>query len=108
TSRAALVVETCWLPKVREAGLRVTAGAVPTPVRLAAWGLPVALSVTVSAALRLPVAVGVKVTLTAQLELLARLAGQLLVCAKSRLLPPLIEMLMLLRVALPVFESVTV
>ena len=57
--------------------------------------------------LLLPVAVGVKVTLMLQLELLARLAGQLLVCAKSRLLPPLIAMLLTVKLPLPVFDSVT-
>ena len=37
------------------------------PVRLTVWGLPVALSVRVTAAVRVPLAVGVKVTLIVQL-----------------------------------------
>ena len=58
---------TAWLAKVRLVGERLTAGAVPVPVRLTLCGLPVALSVTVRAALRVPLAAGVKVTLIVQL-----------------------------------------
>ena len=57
----------------------LTAGAVPVPVRLAVWGLPLALSVRVMAALRVPVAAGVKVTLIVQLVPAATLDPQLLV-----------------------------
>jgi hypothetical protein len=63
-----LVVPTCWFAKVSEAGDRPTAGAVPVPLRFTACGLPVALSVTVSAPVRGPTAVGVNVTLIVQLE----------------------------------------
>jgi len=49
------------------------------------------------------VAVGVKVTLTVQLELAATLVPQLLVCAKS----PLAVMLERLAAAVPVFDTVT-
>ena len=59
---------TDWFPKVRLVGERLTpVGAVPVPERLTVWGLPLALSVMLSEAVRLPLAVGLKVTLTVQL-----------------------------------------
>ena len=58
---------TAWLPKVRLVGERLAAGAVPVPERLTLCGLPVALSVRVTAAVRVPAAVGLKVTLIVQL-----------------------------------------
>ena len=60
-------------------------GAVPVPVSETVCGLLEALSVMVKLPLRVPLAVGVKVTLTVQLELVATLAPQLLLCAKSPL-----------------------
>ena len=77
------------------------------PLRLAVCGLLLALSLTESVALRLPVAVGVKVTLMVQLELAASEVPQLLVWAKSLLLAPAMAMLEILSVALPEFASVT-
>ena len=68
----------------------------PVPDRAAVWGLPVALSVTVTAAVRVPVAAGVNVTLTVQLAPAARLEPQLLVWAKSPLLVPAAAMLLML------------
>ena len=53
----------------------------PLPVRLAIWGLPLSLSVTVKDALRVPVAVGENVTLIVQLDPAATELPQLLVCA---------------------------
>ena len=64
---------------------RPITGAVPVPVRETVWGLFEALSVMVSVPLRDPLAVGVNVTFTVQLELAATLEAQLLVCAKSPL-----------------------
>lgn len=60
--------------------------------------------------MRLPVAVGVKVTLMMQFALTARvvLAGQVFVCAKSPPFVPLIAMLEMVKGAEPVFVSVTV
>src|SRR5574337_1257759 len=80
---AALVVFTIWLAKVRPAADRLTAGAAvaPVPVRVNECGLPVALSVMVTAAARVPVAVGVNVTLIVQVPLAATEAPQVLVCA---------------------------
>jgi len=82
TVRAALVVCTFWLPKARLVGEMLSAD-VPVFKRLVAWGLPVALSVRVTAAARVPLAAGVKLTLTVQLVRAATLAPQSLVCAKS-------------------------
>src|SRR3954447_18671093 len=73
---AALVVPTVWPPKVRFVGAGVTAGCVPVPLRPAVCGLPVALSVTFTLALRLPVADGVKVTEIVQLPPAASVDGE--------------------------------
>ena len=76
---AALVVPTDWLPKERLAGERLTAAAVPVPERPSVWGLPEALSAILTEAVRLPVAVGVKVTPIVQLAPAATELPQLLV-----------------------------
>ena len=63
----------------------------PLPLRASACGLPLALSVIDTVALRLPVAVGVKVTLMVQFDPAANVfgpRGQVLVCAKSPGLVP--------------------
>ena len=52
-----------------------------------------ALSVTVTVAVRAPVAVGVNVTLIVQLEFAATVVPQLFVCAKSPALAPVIDTL---------------
>ena len=59
----------------------MTTGAVlvPVPVNDTACGLPVALSLTVTAPERAPVAVGVKLTLMVQLAPALRLAPQVFV-----------------------------
>jgi len=68
----ALVVLVCWLVNVRLEVDRLTAGAAaPVPVRVMECGDPVALSVIVTAAVRVPTAVGVNVTLIVQVPLLA-------------------------------------
>jgi len=72
-------------------------------------GLPAASSMTVTAAVRIPVAVGVNVTLIVQFPLFAATElPQLFVCAKSPLFAPVTPMLVILRAALPVLVSVTV
>lgn len=79
---------------------------VPTPLRLTVWVLPATpllLSVMVSAPVRVPLAVGVKVTLIMQLAPAARLPPQLLVWAKS----PLVAMLEMVSGPVPVLERVT-
>jgi hypothetical protein len=105
---ALLLVLTCRLPKLRLEGLKVTAGAVPVPERPTVWGLPVALSVMATLAVRLPVAEGLKVTLMLQLALAARLAGQVLVWLKSLALVPVSPMLLMLRDAVPLLVKVTI
>jgi len=55
----------------------------PVPLSVTVWGLPAALSVIVSVPVRLPVAVGVKVTLIVQLEPAATEPAQVLVWEKS-------------------------
>jgi hypothetical protein len=96
-------VPTACAGKVKDVGERLTRGAVPVPVRLTVWVARLALSVMVTAPVLVPVAVGLKVTLRVQLALAARLEPQVLVWEKS----PLTVMLVMLRVALPVFLSVT-
>jgi|SRR5438876_150234 len=107
----ALVVPTFTFPKLRLVGERLTAGAVPVPVRLTVCGLPLALSVTVKLAAHVPEAVGVNVTLKVQLELAASvegLSGQLFVWPKSPAFVPPRAMPLMVNGAVPVFESVTV
>jgi hypothetical protein len=89
--------------KVREVGARLTIGPVPVPLRLTVCVAGVALSVMVTAPVLVPAAVGLKVTLMVQLALVVTLEPQVLVWEKS----PLAAMLVMLRVALPVFLSVT-
>jgi hypothetical protein len=96
-------VPTACAGKVKEVGERLTRGAVPVPVRLTVWVAGLALSVIVTAPVRVPAAVGLKVTLSVQLALTATLDLQVFVWEKS----PLAVMLVMLRVALPVFLSVT-
>src|SRR5437870_10009620 len=81
TAWVPLLVPTSWLAKVRLAGERLTAGAVaavPVPVRLTVCGLSLASSVMVMAPVRVPVAMGVKVTLIVQFNPAAKVAAQVL------------------------------
>jgi hypothetical protein len=97
-------VPTASAEKLKEAGERLTTGAVPVPVRLTVCVAGLALSVSVIEPLREPVAVGVNVTLIVQEALAATLEPQVLVWEKS----PLAAMLVMLRVALPVLLRVRV
>src|SRR5215471_8458464 len=103
---AALVVPTTCPEKLSEPGVMLTAGPlgdVPLPVRVALCGLPAALSETDSVPPRVPVVVGVKVTLIVQLPPAATELPQLLVWPKS----PLALMLVMLSGAPPVLLRVT-
>src|SRR5205809_845665 len=74
--------ERVWLSKVSEVGERLAAGVLevtPDPVRLAVCGLPVALSVTETVAVRVPVVVVFNVPLIVQLPAAATELPQLLV-----------------------------
>lgn len=106
TDFAALVVATVWLLKLRLVVLKLTAGAVPVPLSVTVWGLPDALSVIERVPPRLPVAVGVKVTLMMQLApalSFAGLMGQVLVWTKS----PFATILVMLKAPLPAFVRET-
>ena len=78
----------------------------PVPERLTAWGLPLALSVMDSEAVRLPLAAGLNVTLTVQLALAASELPQVLVWVKSLALAPVSVMLVMLNAELPVLFRV--
>src|SRR5215469_4959283 len=78
---------------------------VPLPLRDALCAGPAALSVTLTVADSLAAVEGVKVTLIVQLPPAASVlgeAGQVLVCAKSALLVPVIAMPLMVNAALPV------
>jgi hypothetical protein len=82
---------------VRLVGLKIT-GRIPLPLRLTTCGLPEALSVIVSAPVLLPVAVGVKLTLTVQLPLGAMVALPQLLDWKL----PVTAILLMMRLLVPV------
>jgi hypothetical protein len=94
-----LVVFLATEPKDRRAGKAVT----KLPRRLTVCGLPAALSAIASVPLRKPPLVGLKVIDMVQFLPAAKVALQLLVCAKS----PAVVMLAILSVALPVLVRVT-
>ena len=77
------------------------------PVTVAVCGLDTPLSVIDSDADRDPVALGVKVTFTVQELAAAMLAGQLLVCAKSPALGPVIVIVEMFRAPGPLLVTVT-
>lgn len=107
TTLGLLVVFTRWLPNETEVDDRLATGAKPTPVSETVCGLPVALSVTESVAVRVPAAEGVNVTLMLQLAPIARETPQVVVRAKLLELVPEIAMLLMLMLAAPVFVSTT-
>ncbi len=80
---------------------------VPVPASGTVCGLSEALSVMVTAAARLPDAAGVKLTLTVQLAPAATLVPQVLLSLKSPLFVPVMAILEIVRVAVPLFVSVT-
>jgi hypothetical protein len=103
-----LVVPTSWLANVRLVGVSVTTGAVPLPLSVTLCGLPVALSVTVTLAVRLPVAAGEKVTEMVQPALAASVDGHVFVCVKSPAFVPVTPMLEMVSEPVPVFVRVVV
>jgi hypothetical protein len=89
--------------------LRLTLGAVPVPLKPTTWGLPLALSVKFSEALRLPVADGVNVTLTVQVLLGVTVAPEQVSALLAKLLafvPPMVTVEML-RLAVPLLVTVS-
>jgi len=103
-----LVVSTATLPKDRLEGEKLVAAAVPVPLRLTLCGLPDALSVRVTEAVKAPAAAGLKVTLIVQLAPEATLDPQVLVSAKSLALVPETAMLLTLKAPFPELVSVMV
>jgi hypothetical protein len=89
--------------EVEEPAAAVKVKSSPVPVSATVCGLPTPLSVMVRAPVLVPPAVGLKVTLRVQLAPVATLEPQVFVWEKS----PLTVMLLMLRVALPVFLRVT-
>jgi hypothetical protein len=85
-------------------GVAETAKSVPFPLKETTCGLPEALSLMVTVPVRVPIVVGVKLTVIAQLALTASDVPQVLVWAKS----PLATMLVIVSVAVPVLVSVIV
>jgi hypothetical protein len=80
---------------------------VPAPESAAACGLPLALSATVSEAVRLPVAAGVNNIAMVQVPPAATDAPQVLIWLKSLALAPVKAMLVMLKAAVPVLVRVT-
>jgi hypothetical protein len=103
-----LTTPTGSFPKLRLPGERLTPGLAPVPERVTVCGLPLALSATLSAAVKEPLAAGVKVTLIVQLPPAATLAPQLLLCAKSMGFAPVSAIPLILKAPLPVLLKVTV
>jgi hypothetical protein len=102
---AALVAPTIWFVNVRFAGAKLAPGTVPVPLKLIVCGLPGALSVMVTAALRALAAVGANCTLMMQLPPAATLAPQVCVWTKSCVFAPVI-VIVRLRVEPPPLVSV--
>jgi hypothetical protein len=110
---AELVAPIFWLPKLSEVGLSVTAGAetTPVPLRGTLCGLPAALSLILTLALRAPEADGEKVTPIVQLAPAASVlgdSGQVVVSAKSAAFVPVRLTLLIVNAAVPELVSVTV
>jgi len=78
----------------------------PVPDRLTDWGLPGALSVKLIAAVRVPEAWGVNVTLIVQEAFTTTTLPHVVVSAKSLELVPVTEMLREVKFALPVLVRV--
>ena len=90
-----------------ELGVMREKAASPIPERATVWGLPVAVSAMLKIPLRVPLAMGEKVTLMLQLCPTARVlsrAAQVLVCVNSVLL---VEIWVMFNVAVPVLVMVT-
>jgi hypothetical protein len=102
---AALVELNGWLAKLRLEGETLIPAAAPVPERLTVWALT--LLAIETAAVRFPLAEGVKVTLMVQLAPAATLDPQLLVWAKSPAFVPVIVTLEIVRAELPELLMVT-
>lgn len=92
---------------MRLVGETVATGAVPVPVKLTVWGLPLALSVMLRVAVRDPLAAGAKVTLIVQLPPATTELPHVFVWAKSPTFVPLKVRVVTLKAALPELVRVT-
>jgi hypothetical protein len=103
------LLPTSCAPKLSDVGERLTAVPVPVPVRLTVCGLLAALSLIESVAVRLPVAEGVKVTLTVHAPLGVTVAPEQVspLLAKSLAFVPLIVTVEMVRLAVPVLVTVS-
>src|SRR5207248_2992223 len=110
----ALVVFVFWLAYVSELDVNPSAGGrTPVPLKLMVCGLPVPEDVTVIAPVRVPTAVGVKVTVIVQVAFCASVVRQLFVWLTSpvaaetplRLMPPLLSVSVTVCEALVVFVT---
>lgn len=108
TDCAELAAPCVWLAKVRLLVDRATPAAVPVPDRPTVWGLPEALSVNTTEAVRAPAALGVNVTLSVHCAEGARVEPQVLVSEKSLALGPVTWTLEMFKVAVPTFVRVSV
>ena len=109
TGCAELEVPTNCVAKVRLVGEGVAFGpeASPVPLKPIVCGLPAALSVMVTEAVRGPVWAGLKVTVMVQLAPIARPVPQVLVWLKSAALVPVTAMLLMVNARPLGLESVT-
>lgn len=104
---AAVAIVTGSLPKLSAVADRLAMAAVPVPFRLTVCGLPAALSLMATAALRVLMVEGVKDTVTLQVAAGAREAPQLLLWLKSPAFVPVTAMLEMVSAMLPLFVRVT-
>jgi hypothetical protein len=102
---AGLDVPRTTAPKLRLVSESIAV--VPSPVRPTFCGLPAALSVMLRVAVRVPLAVGLNLTLMLQLAPAANELPQVWVCAKSPALGPTIAMAVIVTLVVPVFLSAT-
>ena len=80
----------------------------PNPDNWTFWGLPAALSATLNFAVRVPLAVGLNVTLMLQRAPGVNELPHVFVSAKSPALTPVSAMLLMLKVVVPTLVSVVV
>ena len=107
TGAAVELEPTNTVPKERLDVDKVT-GEPPVPVRFTVCGLFSASSVMLSAAVRVPLALGVKETLIVQFPPAETLLPQVLVWLKSPLFVPVKPMLLIVRAELRLFVKVTI
>lgn len=102
-----LVVPRPWLLNTRLAVVMLAMGPVPVPIRFTVCGLPLALSVMLTVAERLPMPAGVNVTLMVQLAFTATEEAHVFVTAKSPGSAPAVPMFVIVKAAFPVFVRIT-